>query len=301
MSFDILYKKQFIKLSDNEIIPMIESGSNNVCTCDRKPKRARDWENHFFVTNYNVIVSPEDILKNIDEYRLLIIERNKESNAHYIAEGNPNWCDEYSDKRWGYFTSVAIYGRRTSTTTFGAYRSFYSNGIKEAMTIEELVKYSVWASISIPYYCEKPILEKGLLVKPSVTFTSTNHARETIKEWEEYYGKAGGFYINFNSTYGLDNVRSTRRRDRAAQRTAKPKTDYSTTDHYILHSEQYGYFVRKKKYGFSYSYSMGYYVKKFLKRKDAERYIKDNHLAKYKDDSGFVVEPVKINVPEFAQ
>lgn len=193
MSYTILYGRQFIKVDDNHVIVMVEQGDNNVWEGDNK-RRARDWSNSYAHSDAAIIVANNKLLANIDTFRQTTMEG----------------CEDYSDKKWGYFAGVALYGKSTRNTTFGAYRRFYEKGIKEAMSIEELVNSGVRVKIGISYWGCKKMQEKGLEVKPDVWFSSTEQMVEKIKEYTEYYKGVATVYL---IPYNIDHVLRNRRYD----------------------------------------------------------------------------------------
>ena len=261
MSYSILYNKQFIKVDDNHVIVITEQGDNNVWEADNK-RRARDWGNSYAHSDGAMIVANDKLLANIDAYRQTIMER---------------WG--YSDKRWGYHTSVALYGKSTRNTTFGAYKGFYQTGIKQAMTIEDLVKLGVSVKLHVYRWNDKDILDIGLEIKPDVWFSSTEQMVEKIKEYSEYYKGEVTLYLN---VYSMDRVLFNRKNDRIMAKSMKRKDKQKLTvnEYFVLAYGESCSFIKRTKYGFSFSYSLTN-GKAFMTEKQANAFFK--RMPEYKD------------------
>lgn len=265
MSYSIYYDKQFIKVSDDQFIPMIEAGDNNVYEATGTGrKRARSWQLDRWVAP-NIIASKEEMLKIVDELREKTVERSEQ----YVKEHDESWA--YSDKHFGYHTGIAMYGKSTSGTSFGMFKGFYETGIKQALTIEELKKYNVNVSVDVYYYAEETLKKKGLDKKSSVTIQSTEHLFEVLKEWKDYYKECLDI-ITINITdWGIHNIKI----DRSIQRrnNKRVKENVQTHKFYVLDCiDLPGYFVRNTARGFKYSYHYSS-AKKFLEEKQANKFF----------------------------
>jgi len=218
LSYSILYDKQFIKLGDNLFIPMVQCGDNNVYeAAGSGRKRARSWSNDSWIANGKTICSREDIENRVNEIRNDAVKRCEE----YVKEYDESWA--YEDKRFGYHTGIAIYGKHTSKTTFGNFKGFYMSGCDGALTVEELLKYSVNVCIRLPYYCKEEIEKKGLECKQNVYPKTTEELLNTIKEWDEYYGNEITYYIDFGYRLGIKKYKKRK----VKNKTTKRKTIYS--------------------------------------------------------------------------
>ncbi len=247
MSYHILYDKQFIKVDGNRVIPFYLGGDNNVY--DFNNKRARDWGNSYAHTDKSMIVGNKQLLDSIDDYRKQTIERSNDNVKEYKDE---SWA--YDDKRWGYHTSVAMYGKHTTKTTFSAYRNFYKSGIEQALTIEELEEVGVRITMCVsPYVEDKVLQEKGLERKPSVTFTSTQQMIDAITEYEAYYG---GVVILYLHEVGMDwymiHKKRVRRNAKLEKQTEKKRV--TVNEYYVLYNGV-GYFIKNKKDGYIYTFN----------------------------------------------
>ena len=268
MSYSILYDKQFIKVGDNSFIPMVECGDNNVYEASGNGrKRARSWCNDKWIADGKTICTREDIERRVNQIRNDAIERCE----GYVKEYDESWS--YEDKRFGYHTGIAIYGKHTSKTTFGNFKGFYMSGCDGALTIEELLKYNINVCVRLPYYnsVKEEIIKKGLESKETVCPKTTEELINTIKEWDEYYGNEILYYIDFNSVWGFKELK----REKSKTKKRKEKQWVKTNVYYVLEGINggMGYFVKNLKYGYKYAYTSTS-GKKFIDEKSANKFHK---------------------------
>lgn len=270
MSYDIFYKKQFIKVSNTQVIPFIEMGSNNLWESDNN-RRVRSWCNCRANTDGQIIVDNTTLLANIEAYRERLIERNKDRTDTV-----------YEDKSFGWFTAISMYGKSTATTTFNDYNNIYKSGIKGALTIEQLSELC-GVGIRIHVYCsdEKKIKENGFEVKPDVYFESTEHMLDTIKEYTEYYtgvNECTVYILGYSGS--MDRLFEKKRMQNLIAKSAKrkAKTPVTVDAFYVLEAIVHtipAYLIKNIKNGFRYShYASNGYTKKFVTEKEANTYLK---------------------------
>ena len=252
MSYTILYAKQFIKIDENNVIPFILQGDNNVYESDRK--RARDWGNSYAFTR-TMITSNEALMQEVEKLKL---ETIKDCDV-YVKQYDETWA--FDEKRFGYHTGIAIGSNSTTKTTFGMFKNFYANGIKNAKTIEELMELNCSIGMKVYRWKDSDITDKGIEIKPDVMFSSTEQAVAAIKEYEEYY-KGHNVHL-YLFAYGMD---------RAIEKLKKPKQPKQKTkvDHYFRIDTPFGYFLKNTKNGFRYG---TWSAKPFRTEKDALKVI----------------------------
>ena len=128
MSYTILYKSMFVKMSDGRCIPMVEMGDNNYyeASYNGKSRRVRDWNN----------ISLNGAQKFFTEQE--------------ITDIMDNWLDDYTKKRdsdtdgnfeFGFYDGIAIYGKHCYNTTFNDVNRIIKNGIKNAISFDDAVKH----------------------------------------------------------------------------------------------------------------------------------------------------------------
>lgn len=258
MSYDILYRKAFIKVSDSSVIPVYESGSNNCYEVtgrgSGRERRTRDWHNDTFHTKGKFIINNDDLLKSLDESRLIVIEQ----------------YPEYTDDKFGWFTAISVNGKHTSATTFGNYRGFYSNGIKKAKTIEEYLTYNVkFGLCAYKYEFDKYTNETGVIKKPDVIFESTEHMLNCISEYTEFYkGTDVHLYIRLFNDWAFDSME----RDLKPIRVKQTKVDLKANYYAIRILKNGCFFAKFTKNGFKYSFFISPHIKKFANKKQADAF-----------------------------
>lgn len=119
MSYEILYRTLFVKIGEDMFIPMIEAGSSNVFDIDNK--RARDWQAYQHI-------APKGYASEAD----MIAATMKES------DGYKDRHEDYDPNSFGYFASLAIYGKSCGGTSLNSVINIIKNGCKNAIPIERL-------------------------------------------------------------------------------------------------------------------------------------------------------------------
>lgn len=304
MSYSIFYDTQYIKLK-NGFVPMILAGDSNCYTVGPHPKRARDWQIFSYLLNKN----------NIQMHKFFATEQEIISAIDADIENTlatKSGPDKYDDnrmitreevaERYGWYTSLAIRG---STFTFTAkkYRSFVTNGIKNALTIEELDKIGINMSFfeyhgsNICLSIDAPGRGLGMRIRTEDDFF------KELKIWEAWVSKCEAvtkngkvaevsFSLQFDSDESIATADLKRFRSERRRANAKP-TENVEVDHYFTLKNENGYLFRYTKYGYKYAYNPGHSSKRYQFKKDAERYIKTLEK-KGKTDNWKIV---KINKP----
>jgi len=172
MSHEIIYGKQFIKLSDDKFIPIVLAGSNN-CT-EMSPRgrerRARSWFN--FKVNKGIIVTLKDMIDHAELVRKNLVE--------YYS--NTKEGDDYQDKSFGYYNGISI-GGSCRNTTFGMYKGIFITGVRKALTVETLVSNNINVYVSTSRYDNEAITKANLT--PLSYYPRTTAELETIIQVSE--------------------------------------------------------------------------------------------------------------------
>ena len=247
MSYEIIYGKQFVKLRrTGEVIPMLLMGSNNCYDVPtyshRNGRRARDWSNlRYHNRKGKLSEKPEVILKSVDaELRQRIRDRS------FPKEDKP--ADVRN--RFGYFASLAISGRGTRGTSFNAYRSQFSNGIKNALTIEQLDQLGVNVYFHTLTWGD-PFTDG---IPASVDLKTEAEYFAELKKWRAWQNGIGimkGFYMGFHP-YDTDTVLERLRNGN--RRTPRVKIEV-TQDHYFVLTDGCNNLAKYTRRGYRYSYS----------------------------------------------
>jgi hypothetical protein len=298
MSYEIFYDKQFIKAEKEGktvFFPMVYGGSNNCIQYDRsnRGRRSRSWFNFTYPLEGRRYGMLEEMLENVEAERLKYIEGNKESNARYVAEGKPEWCDEYSDDRFGYYASLAIGGSTTRTTTFGMYKSIFVAGCKKALTVEELLEKGINVSINSSIYSKEDTEKFKAMGKEEFYFypKTSEELMEKVEYFEEYIKDAPfvSMYVTIHaSEYTMKNLRK-----RLYPKTKKEAVNVNTLPEYYVIKDTiaYNYVIKLTGNGYKYSYNGKSNCKRIANKKEAERFAK-KACDKYGEEGRFIVETI---------
>jgi len=260
LSYEIIYGKQFVKLRrTREVIPMLLAGSNNCFdypTCEHpKGRRARDWSNdRYYNRKGKISEKPEVIVKNLDA------ELNRRIRNRYHKEDKPADIRNH----FGYYASLAISGRGTRGTSWNLYRSQYVNGIKNALTIEELDKLGV-----NPYFHTITFGDESIDGIPaSVDLKTEQQYFIELKKWRTWQvGNGKSFWLSFHP---LSTDRVLERIHLPKRRVSRAKTAVEQ-DHYYVLTDGYNALVKYTRRGYRYSFNKSG-GKRFMTEEAAENY-----------------------------
>jgi hypothetical protein len=314
MSYDILYDKQFVKLPDGNFIPMILAGSNNVIEARYNGRgvgrRARDWFSHDYVlknSKSRYFGTEKLIMKNVQDCIDNCVERNANVKKDYETK---IYTEEEVKNSFGYFESLAIGNQSTGKATAKKYYNFYKNGIKNALTIEELhklgihVKFTVYKgynrefSIPIPEWSDYNIISNTQFF---ATLQKAEKYRKYCKVTKD--GKDDGtvyITLTFNGpdTFVSDRLKPARRRKK------REIVDYKriTVDSYFTLSNKKGYLYRYTRNGYKYSWSSP--QKQWQTQEEAEKYRLSLVKKKRYEAASWKVEEIKnsftFSIPVYA-
>ncbi len=254
MSYEIIYDKQFVKAQENGqevFFPIIYSGSNNCIQFDRsnRGRRERSWWNWKHPLGGKRYGTLKEMLEFADRERERVIKNNKEQNEKYVKDGQPEWQDEYSDKRWGYFTSLAIGGAQTNRTSFASYKNIFKVGCKKALTVEELKKRHICVTISSYIFKDE---DKDAFIKAGkeqffFTPDSSEELMEKVKFYEEYIKghKGVSMYVSIDAT---ENQMKYLRQE-LFPRTKKKRVIVEVEEYFVIKVGNLGYFNRSGRRG----------------------------------------------------
>jgi hypothetical protein len=265
MSYEIIYKKQFIKaVKENKTVyvPMIEAGSSN-CFEVVTNRRSRNWFCDTNILNGGYYGTKEEMLNNAEKFKQALIDRNTEYKKEY------NDWDTYNDKSFGWFAGIAIGVANTAKTTFGQYKGIYSDGCKKAVTVEELKQAGINTYIYVYTFDREDFIaktgiapfrirvetsdelirvidEKNAILKPFGSQISI-----TFEGWDGGFKKLRKLFINKKTTTKIESV--------------------EVNEVFVL-SNGVGYFVKYTKNGYKYSHYLMNAVKKFFTEIEAEKF-----------------------------
>jgi hypothetical protein len=259
VSYEIIYNKQFVKLrKTGEVIPIFLSGSNNcfdVRPDGRTGRRARDWSvTRYYNRKGKFSEKPALILKKLDA------ELNKVIRDHRGRDGiKPAHIRDH----FGYYTSLAVGSGSCGGTSWNMYRSQFANGIKNALTVEELAKLGVTL-----YFYAVTIKDNPNGVPAQRDIATEREYFTELKKWRAWHdGNGKSFWLSFHP-HDTDSVLER-------LRAGKPKAQNEKTsveqDHYFVLIDGSNVLVRYTSQGFQYSFYKGN-GKRFRTEKEAENY-----------------------------
>lgn len=264
MSYDIIYNKQFVKLRrTGEVIPMILAGPSNcfeIGVGGRNGRRARSWDNlRYYNRKGKLSERPNTILAKLDTELRSHIRRHNGKTQYYDKTKPAEIRDHF-----GYYASIVVGSGHCGDTSWDRYRGVFANGIKKALTIEELDALGV----NLYFYAfhhngDSPDGE------PQTVYLKTElEYFEELKKWREWQAISGKrCYLSF-TPHDTDTV--LRRLHSGNHKEPRGKTKVEQ-DHYFVLSGPDGNLVRYTSRGFRYSYSQTG-GKQFRTEDEAEKY-----------------------------
>ena len=289
MSYEIIYNKQFVKLNETEFIPIVLIGSNNCYDIlpNGRQRRERNWYGLKNVLNGKCYGTLESMVAKCENEREGYIKDNEQQIAKYGES-----YGRYTDNSYGYYASLAI-GGSTRKTTFGKYKGIFTDGVKKAMTVEELRDNGITIEVTSGYTDDKELKEHNKERRNHYPITSLE-LKNKIDEYEEYYkGTPIGFFVTINSDPERV-LRMQQIRNRLSKQT-KVKTPKEVKEEFVFKMEGGGYFVKGTRNGLNYTYDLSYLSKRVYNEKTANRVCK---TLNEKHNKKFVVEKVILQTPK---
>lgn len=274
MSYEIIYDKQFIKLSNDRFIPIVLGGSNNCTEFSHKgrERRARSW-NNINIGGSN-ISTLEEMLKYSNELRESLIISNNKSTYKIDAS------DYYNDNRFGWFCGLQIGSGGTSRTTFKMYQNLFIYGCKNALSVEELKENYISVRVFSSHYSKDKLVANNL--EPfSKYFDNSIDLEKFIIEKEKLLKDKGiEIPIYVNLSMGAESLYWMRKKKKL-EKEKKTKQEVEISEAYVIKIDS-GYFHKRTKTGFKYSsYSPKYWNSEKQVKAVMNRIKKDSYLMQF--------------------
>lgn len=179
MSYSILYRSMFVKLSDGRYIPMMEMGDNNVWECSYrgsdKQKRARSWSN-INLYNGKKFFTKDEVKKYLDNWKGEVDKKIDE-----YRNSDDEWCRNAAEKaNFGFFDAIAVYGKGgTWGTSFNDVKNIIMGGFKNCLSFEDAVKN---CHLRISYWEKSNSKESMLSCHKFATFKTEDEMFAFINE-----------------------------------------------------------------------------------------------------------------------
>jgi len=267
MSYEILYDKQFVKINENDVIPIECHGSNNCTetTYSGRERRERHWGVSTYATKGKNIIDKNELIENVNQ----IINDNVSKRMMEPKEwGKPesgHYDAEHIRKNYGYFSSLQIPGGSTANNLL----NWYKNGIKKALPIETLAEIGIVLRFTtyVSYYDKEP---KDIEPLPDEYASTTDQIITILNKRKDYYkntetGK--GEYVTFSPSG--QSLEMKLKRLRKIDRPKRERQNVSTNVFYTLCNDK-GSLIKYTSRGYRYSYN-NEGGKRYLTRKDAEK------------------------------
>ena len=204
MSSTILYRAMFVRVGDNQYIPMIEIGDSNVFESSAgNAKRVRDWQNwrvpgreEFFIHTREQIMAGVENLINDYKNRYVNQPTNEWDNT-----SERYWTFKEVEKNLGWLSATTIYGKSCAKTTARMIRNFFKRGFDNCFDIVG-GRWTILGHIPIVlrHYNEDGRTE-------NTTFDTVGEMVETLtsadgrKSWLEYNYTADTIWRYLKSQY----------------------------------------------------------------------------------------------------
>lgn len=232
MSYEIIYDKQFVKVSEKVFIPIILVGSNNVY--DHNNRRARDWSRFGYLLNGEIAGTLQDMLDTQEKERVRLVEK---------------YPGEYEDKSFGYYTSLSNKGGGCNMT-YGQYIGISKTGCQKALTVEQLIEENVSVVFRTSAYSKEKISELGL--------DELYFVPKTTEELQDFLDnvapKYSGVYIGV-SLSGMFDGKPTRIRKKYFSKPKREKQRVATREVFVIEAPNGGYYYSGSGNGYKYTYA----------------------------------------------
>lgn len=215
MSYSIFYRAMFIKMSNGEYIPMIESGDNNVWDVDRN-RRSRSWSScrwlheseqqrrRFSLTESEILdAARREILRTIESYA-----------GEEPAFGGQPYTEEQIRADLGFFNAIKVSGHQT--TTASQFLNFFKSGLRNAVTFDELR-----CGVRLSWY--------ELSDDKTSSRWCTDYAAdedELARKWTEYLGKGITPWIGLSESNAECAWKLVKERSRKPRPERKAPTEF---------------------------------------------------------------------------
>ena len=194
MSYSILYRSMFVKLSDGRFIPMMEMGDNNVWDGSYgrgRGRRSRSW------SNINLNRGQKFFTKDEIEKSLECWFNESEQKRDRDRNSDLDWARESAEKaNFGYYEAIAVYGKGgTHGTSFKDVRNIVLSGVKNCISVEDAIKK---CGLRITYW-KKEEGDTALTCQKYERFSTEEEMLNIISE--KFGGGESKFYFIYNENY----------------------------------------------------------------------------------------------------
>lgn len=145
MSYTILYRRLFIRLSDGSFVAMAQCGDNNVYDTINPRRRSRSWEGWHCVSG-TAGVKVSYTRAEIESY-LAVQKRRVQDRAirdlqeqGLIASNCQNPTATDWRRHFGWYSGIAVGSRKPHDTAWPSYSNFFIQGMDKAVALDTFLK-----------------------------------------------------------------------------------------------------------------------------------------------------------------
>ena len=193
MSYSILYRSMFVKLSDGRFIPMMEMGDNNVydATYRGKARRSRSWSN-INLNRGQKFFTESEIKKFLEEWN-----NDFEAKRQKDLQSNEEWLRKSAENaNFGFYEAISVYGKGgTHGTAFKDVRNIVLSGVKNCISVEDAIKK---CGLKITYW-KKEEGDTALTCQKYERFSTEEEMLNIINE--KFGGDESNFHFIYNENY----------------------------------------------------------------------------------------------------
>ena len=194
MSYSILYRSMFVKLSDGRFIPMMEMGDNNIWDCNYgrgRGKRSRSWSN-INLNRGQKFFTEGEIKKFLEEWN-----NDFEAKRQKDLQSDEEWLKESAENaNFGFYEAISVYGKGgTHGTAFKDVRNIVLSGVRNCISVEDAIKK---CDLKITYW-KKEEGDTALTCLKYERFSTEEEMLNIINE--KFGGDESNFYFIYNDNY----------------------------------------------------------------------------------------------------
>lgn len=218
MSYTILYRSMFVKMSDGRYIPLVEIGDNNVydISWNGHQRRSRNWQQWVIGKQHDKLAFTKSEIMNEVE-RVINIEKERVGKPYADYEHKDGvYTEREIEKHWGYYSGIAIEGQHCNNTSAQQVRNFFLRGFEQAVTFDECEELRLTWCTGYPNFehCNVKSEEELMAVYEGLTAAKCNvtvsFCRWTESLWNKHRKRAEkkpqepktvGFVVQFGYRY----------------------------------------------------------------------------------------------------
>ena len=194
MSYSILYRSMFVKLSDGRFIPMMEMGDNNVWDCNYgrgRDRRSRSWSN-INLNRGQKFFTESEIKKFLEQWN-----NDFEAKRQKDLQSDEEWLRKSAENaNFGFYEAISVYGKGgTHGTAFKDVRNIVLSGVKNCISVEDAIKK---CGLKITYW-KKEEGDTALTCQKYERFSTEEEMLNIIND--KFGGDESNFYFVYNENY----------------------------------------------------------------------------------------------------